>query len=184
MQFSQNIVVELKITLRRMTRMMTDTEQTLHEEWITRLPWLKKGKEGWYGNRLWKHMCDEEVAWCLRCLSASGSIMLQVCYLQLCNLSPKLLGASQAVFPVIPMLLFWCCWSHVPASADPYAVVKWVLMGSYSHWCEKHPCLGPFTLVLLILVYARENQVKCTTKQITGFKYLLKTTQKYMCMEN
>lgn len=93
--------------------------------------------------------------------------MLQVCYLQLCNLSPKLPGASEAVFPCIPMLLFWCHWSHVPALADPDAVVMWVLMGSDCHWRKKHPCLPAFSLVLLILVYARENQVQCTAKQVT-----------------
>lgn len=90
MQGSQKIVVESKIALRRVMWMITDTRQTLHADGLTRLLWLKRDKEMVWQMAVKSHVgrrreTENEVVWCLRCLSSSECVISQ--YLQLYNLS-------------------------------------------------------------------------------------------------
>lgn len=59
--------------------------------------------------------------------STLASEMLKAWYLQLCNLSLKLLQqcisrTCMAIFPCVLMLLFWCCWSQGHAPAKLYII--------------------------------------------------------------
>jgi len=100
--------------------------------------------------------------------------MLRACDLQLRNLFLKLM---RQCFPdslwqyfslIVFTLLFFCCYFHGPAPANPGSVVKTGPHGKQLPLLWELTSSPPVSLSLglYIFVYIRENQIQCTVKLI------------------
>lgn len=107
-----------------------------------------------------------------RYLSASTSIMLWVCYLQLCNLSPELPGVPEPRQHI--SLAFPCFYSgtvgltalQLQTLVLCLCRVSWEAAATGVRNTPTHAPLPSF-LLLLISVYIRKKHTHCTTKQVT-----------------